>query len=63
MTAGRTLVCYVAAAMVSPAEGGLIAIDLLGSIWVLKERGGEARKLTPDLVRNSRSHTVFTPSE
>ncbi len=27
-----------------------IAIDLVGSLWVLPIRGGEAKKITPDLL-------------
>ncbi len=32
------------------AAGGWTAIDLLGSIWLLRGFGGEARKITPDLL-------------
>ncbi|PYQ97467.1 MAG: hypothetical protein DMF97_13890, partial [Acidobacteria bacterium] len=32
------------------AAGGWTAIDLLGSIWLLKGYGGEAKKITPDLL-------------
>ncbi|OLC40193.1 MAG: hypothetical protein AUH43_26925, partial [Acidobacteria bacterium 13_1_40CM_65_14] len=37
------------AAAASP-DGRWIAIDLLGSLWVLPFRGGEAKRITPDLV-------------
>ena len=37
------------AAAVSPDRRS-IAIDLLGSLWVLPVRGGEAKKITPDLL-------------
>ena len=37
------------AAAVSP-DGRSIAIDLVGAIWVLPIRGGEAKRITPDLL-------------
>jgi len=37
------------AAAVSPDRRS-IAIDLLGALWILPLRGGEARRITPDLL-------------
>jgi hypothetical protein len=37
------------AAAASP-DGQSIAIDLLGEIWILPSRGGEAKKITPELL-------------
>jgi Tol biopolymer transport system component/imidazolonepropionase-like amidohydrolase len=37
------------AASASP-DGQSIAIDLLGGIWILPFRGGEAKRITPDLL-------------
>ena len=49
------------AAAASP-DGRWIAVDLLGSLWVLPSRGGDARRITPDLL-DARQPTWSPDSE